>query len=464
MKIKIFTLSLLLLISNSICFGQRFKEKKASGSNVTDKIEELIIPLVKSNNYSGSVIIQKKGKNIFKKSYGLRNREKGIKNTAQTKFFLASVSAMFTATGIMKLVDEGKISLDDKLSKFLPGFKNGDKMTIHYLLTERSGIPRIGSQGKVNYSQLTESAQTIDELIGYLKDLDLVFEPGAKYQHTRSSYILLAKIIEKVSGKPFGEYLKQKIFTPLGMKNTGHYAYKTKYGDVPNLAKGYVQAGVTDLDLAQQIHWSSKTGHASIFSTAEDLNKFANAALNKKFLSADSWKKTLTSQHGDSVGYGWFISPQGKHKRFHMSGGSPGFSSFIAVYPDEELIIIMLSNINIHVPYFTVPSFASIIFNEPYKKLNLITPPDVDKKLVEKFLGSFQFGEDFYRRNGTVKITSKGTRLFSDGAPLIPIDEGTGKIRKFINRRYWSTLEFVNGDDGKVIELKFDSFSGKKIK
>ncbi len=124
----------------------------------------------------------------------------------------------------------------------------------------------------------------------------------------------------------------------------------------------------------------------------------------------------------------------------------------------------MLSNINIHVPYFTVPSFASIIFNEPYKKLNLITPPDVDKKLVEKFLGSFQFGEDFYRRNGTVKITSKGTRLFSDGAPLIPIDEGTGKIRKFINRRYWSTLEFVNGDDGKVIELKFDSFSGKKIK
>ncbi len=412
--------------------------------------------------YSGSVFVQQKGKVIFSKSYGLQDREKKLKNTPQSKFFLASVSAMFTATGIMKLVDDGKLSLDDQLSKFVPGIKNGDKLTVHHLLTERSGIPRIGSQGKVNYSKLTESPQTIDDLIGHLKDLEPQFEPGTKYQHTRSSYILLARIIEVVSGKSFGEYLKKDVFMPLGMENSGHFAYETKFGDVRNLARGYVQAGVTDLDLGQQIHWSSKTGHASIYSTAEDLNKFANAALKKEFLKAGSWERMLSPHHDDDVGYGFFTSPQGNHKRFYMSGGSPGFSTFFAVYPDDDLVVIMLSNIQIHVPYFTVPTLASIVFGEPYKKLNLVTPPNVDKNLAQKLSGQFKFGTDFYRPNGTVNITAQGERLFADGGPLIPIVEGNGRITKFIHRRYWSTLEFVPDGNGEFVTLKFDNFIGKK--
>ena len=92
--------------------------------------------------------------------------------------------------------------------------------------------------------------------------------------------------------------------------------------------------------------------------------------------------------------------------------------------------------------------------------MNLITPPDVDEKLSKNFLGTFQFGENFYRPNGSVTITRQGNRLFSDGGPLIPIDEGTGEIRKFIHRRYWSTLEFVPDENGEIVELKFDSFLG----
>ena len=463
MKLKAVLLILSIFFSCSWCIAQSPKINRSSKSDVNDKIEEIINPLVKSNNFSGSVLIQKDGKNIFNKSYGLLNREKGIKNTAQTKFFLASVSAMFTAAATMKLIDKGKLSLDDKVSKFFPTFKNGNKITIHHLLTERTGIPRIGSQGDVNYTTLTESPQTLGQLIGYFKDYELDFEPGTRYQHTRSSYILLARIIEKVSGKSFGEYLKKEIFEPLEMKNTGHFAVDDKYSKIPNLAYGYTQAGVTELTLDQQIHWSSKTGHASIYSTAEDLNKFANALLNKELLSADSWEKVLTSHHGDRVGYGWFISPPDQRKRYHMSGGSPGFSSYIAVYPDDKLTIIMLSNVRIGVPYFTVPKLASVVFNEPYEKLNLITPPDVDRELAEKYTGEFQFGEDFYRSNGVVRITSEGKRLFVDGATLLPIDEGNGKIRKFINRQYWSTLEFVPGKNGEIVELKYDSYKGQKI-
>ncbi|MDH3493755.1 MAG: beta-lactamase family protein [Acidobacteriota bacterium] len=427
------------------------------------KIQDVIDPLAKSNNYGGTVIVQKGGNYIFKRSYGFADRESKIEHSAQSKFFLASVSAMFTAAAVMKLIDQGKLSLDDKLSKFVPGIKNGNRMTIHILLTERSGIPRIGSQGNVNYTTLTESPQSIDDLIGHIKALNPVSEPGAKYEHSRSSYILLARVIEKVSGKRFGQFLKDEVFIPLGMKNSGHFSERDALDKIPNLAKGYVQKGVTDLSPAPVLHWSSKTGHASIYSTAEDLEKFANAALNKEFLSAESWKKLQSPHDGDNVGYGVFTSPQGTHKRFYMSGGSPGFSTFFAVYPDEKLVVIMLSNIQIFVPYFTVPTLASIVFGEPYERLNLVTPPDVDEKLAGRLRGSFKFGEDFYRPNGTVSITAEGNRLFADGGPLIPIDDGKGEFTRFIHRRYWSTLEFKKNSTGKIVGLKFDSFSGTRI-
>ena len=462
---KLTTASVLVsLLLYPLCNGQVQETSEYSAvAESSRRIQEVIDPLAASNNYSGSVIVQKDGKDIFNRTYGLADLESRIGHTAKSKFFLASVSAIFTAAAVMKLVDQGKLSLDDTLSKFVPGIKNGDRMTIHILLTERSGIPRIGSQGNVNYTTITESKQSIDQLIGHIKALKPVAEPGAKYEHSRSSYILLARVIEKVSGKSFGDFLRSEVFAPLGMKDSGHFSEGDALEDIPNLAKGYVQKGVTDLAPAQVLHWSSKTGHASIYSTAEDLSKFADAALNKRFLSEESWKRMLSPHDGDNVGYGVFTSPQGTHKRFYMSGGAPGFSTYFAVYPDENLVVIMLSNIQIFVPYFTVPKLASIVLGEPYEKLNLVTPPDIDEKLAKKLQGQFKFGSDFYRPNGTVSITAEGKRLFADGGPLIPVDEGKAEYTKFIHRRFWSTLEFVSDDKGNVVQLNFDRFSGSRM-
>ncbi len=103
------------------------------------------------------------------------------------------------------------------------------------------------------------------------------------------------------------------------------------------------------------------------------------------------------------------------------------------------------------------------MFGEPYERLNLVYPPDVDADSANKFVGTFQF-KDFYRPNGTVTITLRKNRLFADGGPLLPIDEGLGEPTKFIHRRYWSTLEFVGDKDGNTVELNFDQFKGRKIK
>lgn len=453
----------LLSIVGIITYGQDTRSTtKSSNDELAHKIDALISPIANSNNFSGAVLVTKNGDIILSKSYGYSDRGSQIKNTRASQFFVGSVSAMFTAAAILQLVEKGKISVDDKLAQFIPEFPNGDKITIHHLLTERSGLSRFVSQANGTYDKIIESAHTLDALVDYIKILEPIAEPGEKYRHSGSSFILLAKVIEIVSGEFFGAYLKNHIFSPLKMTHTGHYAYAMKYGDVPNLALGYKQQGVTELERARLIHWSTKIGHASIYSNAEDLEKFAQAMMNNTLLSTDSWKKMTNSYYGTSLGYGISNKPQGGHVRYSRSGGSPGFSSYFAVYPEEGLIVIMLSNIHIHVPYFNVPKIASIVFGDPYEQLNLVSPTYVNNDLAQKLLGTFQFDENFYNPNGTVTISYAGGMLLSDGAPMIPVLGEDGKIVKFINRQFWSRLEFIPDGTGNFSKLKFDGFTGTK--
>lgn len=344
MKRKLVIILPFLLLFNSLSFSESLKSgNEGTSDDIVDKIDKLITPLVMTNNFAGTVLVIKGGKTIFSKSYGKMDFDNNIDNTSDSKFLLASTSMMFTASAIMKLVDENKISLDDKLSKFFPDFKNGEKISIHYMLTERTGIPRIGD---FTYNRITKHPQTPEKLISYFKDYDLLFEPGEEYNHGRNEYILLASIIEKVSGKSFGVYLKEEIFDPLGMKNTGHFSYDTNESDIVNLSKGWTEVGFIGLKRAPVIHWSAKTGHASIYSTAEDMGKFANAIANRELLSSKSWDAMLTDHYGDSFGYGLFIS--GSHQegniKYVMNGRSPGYTSHFAIYPEQKnMIVIMLT-------------------------------------------------------------------------------------------------------------------------
>ncbi len=458
-KIMLFVLSILGIMAH----GQDSRSTKSNTNDVlAHKIDALIRPIANSNNFSGIVLVKQNGDIILSNSYGYADRENQIKNTEASQFFIGSISAMFTAAAILQLVEEGKISVDDKLTKFISGFPKGNKITIHHLLTERSGLPRFVSQTDGSYDKLIESAHTLDALVDYIKKLETIAEPGIKYRHSGSSFILLAKVIETVSGESFGTYLRDHIFMPLGMTHTGHFAYAMEYRDVPNLALGYEQQGVTELVRARLIHWSTKIGHASIYSNAEDLEKFAQAMIHNTLLSADSWKKMTNSYYGTSLGYGISNKPQGDHVRYSRSGGSPGFSSFFAIYPDEGLTVIMLSNIHIHVPNFNVPKIASIVFGEPYEQLNLVSPRYVNNDLAQKLLGTFQFDENFYNPNGTVTVSYADGMLLSDGAPMIPMVGVDGEIVKFINRQFWSRLEFVPDGTGNFSKLKFDGFTGTK--
>jgi len=416
------------------------------------EIDALIKPYVETNNFSGSVLVAQNGKPVFSKAYGQMNRSYRLPNTTQTKFYLASVSMIFTSAAIMKLVEEKKLSLEDPLSKYLPDYKQGNRLTLHNLLSQRSGIPAIGDNKKVDYDSITKFTHTLDKLINYFKDDTLLFTPNSKYNHGRSDYIILAYIIEKVTGKPFGTYLKEVIFAPLGMTNTGHSNGEKEI--ITNLAVGYAAVGHYDVENADQIDWTSKTGHGSIYSTAEDLNKFATAILNNELLSRESWQKIFTD-YGNNVGYAWFIRDHLDKKRVQMNGRSPGFSSYFGIYPDDKLTVIVLSNNYISLPPEIGKQLAALVLKKPFTKTNFTTTKLSPEKAA-RFTGKYKFDDKFYVKNFEMEVSFKDGNLSCTWGALIPVDEGKKQFNKFIQRDFWSDVEFTENTKGEIEAMMYD--------
>jgi len=450
MKILFFIIALLL----SFCATPQTNYKLAS------KIDSLIMPLVITNNYSGTVLVSKNRKIILSKAYGKMSREYNLDNIQSTKFFLASTSMIFTSAAIMKLYGGGKLLLNDPLSKFIPDYKQGNEITIHDLLAQRSGIPAIGTEANVNYDSITKFEHNSERLISYFKDYKLLYKPGTKYNHGRSDYILLAHIIEKITGKSFGRYLNDEIFAPLDMNNTGHYSGEKEI--ITNLAKGYAPKNLYDVESAYQIDWSSKTGHASIYSTIGDLQKFTQAALDNKLLTKELWQKVFTD-YGENVGYGWFITKHLNRVRFQMNGRAPGYSSYLGIYPQENLTVIMLSNNYVSLPADIGKSIGALVLNEPFERLNL-TNKTIDAFFAKKLTGIYKFDEKFYRPNYELEITYKDGNITSAWGGLIPIDKGDKKIKEYILRNYWSSIRFIENEKGDITEMMYDNHKGIKIK
>ena len=427
---------------------------------LTRQIDSIVSPLVATNNYGGTVLVSKNGTILHLKAYGKENRELNVDNAPETKFFLASVSMIFTATAILKLQEEGKLTIDDPLTKYFPANKIWTGITLRQMLSQRSGIPAIGANRRVNYDSMTKFNQTASSLIQMFEKDSLLFPPGSKYNHGRSEYILLARIIEMVSGKTFGDYLKQSIFEPLAMKNSGHYVNDKEA--IPLLAKGYAPKGLFDIELAFQLDASSKTGHASIYSTAYDLDLFAQAVIGNKLLSKKSWEMMFTD-HGDQEGFGWFIRPHLNRDRVLLNGRFPGYSSYYAIYPKEKLVVVVLSNNYTSVATDMGMMLAAAVLGEKYEPLKL-SNTKLNESFAKKLVGTYKFDEKFYQPNFALSVRVENGYLFTPWGGFIPIDKGDKNFKEYILRPYWSSIRFVENSNGEITEMIFDGHKGTRIK
>lgn len=240
------------------------------------------------NKFSGVVLIAKDGVPLFQKAYGLASKRFNVPNRTDTKFNIGSINKVFTGVAIMQLLEKGKLTLDASISKYLLDFPRevADKITIRHLLQHRSGMGHYwdNEKYKANWTRF----RTVADYVGIVKDEPLNFEPGTSRQYSNSGYEVLGAIIERVSGQDYYDYIRENIYSPVGMTNTDSYEM-----DVPveNLAIGYTNLNPfgpkgEDYQRNNMFQHSIKgTPAGGGYSTAEDLLKFIIALDNNKLLS-----------------------------------------------------------------------------------------------------------------------------------------------------------------------------------
>jgi CubicO group peptidase (beta-lactamase class C family) len=457
-KFAIFFLIFATLILGDSCY----KEENKTTSGFEAEIDTYIEPFVKAAGFSGTVLIAKGGEILVNKGYGMANYEWEVPNTPGTIFQIASISKSFTAAALMILEERGLLSVADPLTKFIPDYPNGDKITVHHLLTHTSGIPNINDFPE--YSQKSRFPNTLEQIIAMFKNKALDQEPGASYRYSNSNYNLLAYIIEKVSGKSYGDFLRENIFEPLGMANTGHPARVETL--LPNRATGYVPAGQIDLEKAPYLDWTIKTGNGSLYSTSEDLYKWDRSLYSEEILKKETLDKILTP-YVDNVGYGWFVRERSGRRVTSINGRSPGFASYLERYIDEDACIIILSNIYTAAPFMMIEGLSAILFGEEYVIPESPNFEKMDSTILDSYAGKYEFVPDFYRPGAEIIAESKDGQLLFQWSktffyPVLPIAKD-----KFLDRMFWATILFQRDEKGEVTGFLWkdpDEFQAKKLK
>ncbi|WP_158980924.1 MULTISPECIES: serine hydrolase [unclassified Flavobacterium] len=311
-----------------------------------NEINQQLRVLEKENYLSGVILIAKNGKTIYKEAFGFANLQDSVRNKYNTKFNLASMNKMFTGMAIMKLMEAGKISLQDKIGKYLPDYPNkavADSVTIHQLLTHTSGMTSFWEE----HDKLAkEKFKTVADYLPLFVNQELLFTPGTDFQYSNSGYMVLGLLIEKITGKNYFDFVKENIYKPAKMMFTDAYELDEA---ISNLAIGYT------MSLEKPGQWKNNiflnptkgTPAGGGSSTADDLLKFANALQNNILLSkeiATLYTSGKVKYREGMYGYGFAENTINGHRLIGHTGGHDGVASELMIFPDLGYTVVILTN------------------------------------------------------------------------------------------------------------------------
>ncbi len=362
-KIQLCLLSLLLVfLVLSASRAQSSQDKTAAA------LDAIFSPLANTSSPVLAVLVRKDGRTAFERGYGARELRSFAKIDSQTNFRLASCSKQFTAMSIMLLVHDGKLRYDDILTDVFPDFPAyGKSITLRHLLNHTSGLP--------DYEDLMDAAEKRkgtaiwtaehqiqdDEVLNLLRQEKAgKFAPGTQWSYSNSGYVVLGLVVAKISGKPFREFLRERIFAPLKMSQT--LAYQRGQNEVSHRAYGHSREGNTWKE-NDQSPTSATLGDGGIYSSLTDLARWDEALAQHTLLSEKEMQPALTPAtlitgaqpqwpaNSDrpegtpvSYGFGWFLDPYRHHPRMWHYGDTVGFHAYILRFPADHLTIIVLAN------------------------------------------------------------------------------------------------------------------------
>jgi CubicO group peptidase (beta-lactamase class C family) len=388
--------------------------------------------------FSGAVLVRKGDQVLLRKAYGLADREWGVPNGLDTRFRIASASKAFTAVAIMKLVEIGRLSLDDRLERFLPGFPKGDSITIRMMLNHSSGLAR-----NHDMDIATDIEMTREKALPIVRAKPLAFEPGSQVGYSNTAFLLLSWIIEDVSGKSFSEFMEENVFRPAGLRDTGiydptnltlrrarHYWFENPGAGGP--AKGEMWP-----------NYSMFQGHGNLYSTVDDLARFLDAFKGSGLLTRGSVTAMMTAQGDSPWGLGLELPSQVGHRAFGHGGSFNGARVDAWAFQDDDVTAVIISN-NAFETNGMVRALAALTFGQEVDMPSRRTRTQVAPAILARYAGTYGRGDIIFRDG----------KLMIGETEMIP--ESQTKFFELGNPNH--TYEFVLAPDGKVTAVLFGRY------
>lgn len=430
----------------------------ALADDYRQRADEYLNQELRAERFMGSVMVAKSDSVIFIKGYGLANREHVVPNCPNTRFRIGSIAKQFTAVCILRLQEQGKLSLDDPVSKFVEKCPvRWNQITIRHLLTHTSGIP--------NYTEFPHYLQTAkvhwrpQKMIERLHDKPLEFDPGKQCKYSNSGYFLLGYFVERSSGMSYEDYLQETIFKPLGMSNSGYDHFEQI---LPHRATGYSRAG-TEWKNASYIDMSVPYAAGALYSTAEDFFIWYQCWRKRRILTAASWKAMTTPIKIGRVicraAFGINVSEQFGHKVFEHGGGLNGFRSFMSWFPDEDLFICAFANTDSARSDMVVKNLAAIAFDKPITMPGERHVVKLSPKQLDPLVGRYELRPDFI-----LAVTVLSDRLFVQATGQRKVEFLAESETSFFGKVLDAEITFCKDAAGKSTHLVLHQNGDRKAK
>ena len=368
-KIKMALATLLPLMLLNISYAQPLNKAK---------LDQLFDRLLEKNKGMGSICIAKDGKIIYSRTFGYGQISETIKEplTDDSKYRISSITKTYTAVMIFQLIEEGKLTLSDKLDKFFPQIPNAGRITIAQILSHRSGIPNVAPDGS------GMQPRTQEERVAEIAKGQPDFEPDTKHLYSNSGYVLLGYIVEKAGGKSYPEALKERITSKLGLKNTYMGTGNTSVSRNESLSYRYLG----EWKESKEPDFSITAGAGAIVSTPADMVKFIQGLFDLKLISQNSLNMMKTMRDGEGMGMEPFTF-DGKTLYGH-TGGSGTSGAWLAYYPEEKLAMAYTSNAKVYPVANIVSGVFDIYWNRPFE-IPSFEAFKVSAEILDQYVGVY---------------------------------------------------------------------------
>jgi CubicO group peptidase (beta-lactamase class C family) len=367
------------------------------------RMDAVVASRVEAGQFSGNVLVQRGEETVFAKSVGSADVEHDVPNRAETKFRIGSITKQFTAAAVLLLEQDGKLSVQDPVGAHMPDAPETWKgIRIHHLLSHTSGIPNFTAFPEYRELKLTEMKAA--DLVKTFRDKPLEFEPGTRFQYSNSGYLLLGYLVGQIAGQTYEELLRSRIFGPLQVKSSG-YDHNTAI--VKHRASGYTRGPGGNRRNADYINMSVPHAAGGLYSTTTDLCRWMRGLFGGEVLSSASLKK-MTTPNLESYGYGLVTGESAGRTFVAHGGGIEGFNTDLRYFPDEQMCVTVLSNVNTNATGAMADELAKLAFGEQVTLHAERKEIPLNREILAKYAGVYRSGG-----GPTMTITLEDSGLMS---------------------------------------------------